>query len=172
MKWPSKILGGGAAGTWFNQLLESARSCQIKPGRGYRVNQTSDGTTIELINTGGGGAGANVAQFKIQSDGGNVWVCRTWDGTTLGSVDVNINKPYQLLCGVGAITSRTIRGTTYSFSYSNSLGYYVRTATFAGNVVERSCIVPDPLNGDIILAVYDGSLWWDLNTDGRTWAEM
>ena len=99
----------------------------------------------------------NIQKFKISSDGGNVWLAKTWDGTTLGTIDFPVEKPYLLRSGTGAVSSRTIRGTTYSFSYSNSLGYYVRTATFAGNVVERSCIVPDPVNGDVITAVLYGN---------------
>ena len=52
MKWPNKLTGNSFA-YWLNALLDSARSCQIKPGNGYRIkSQSADGTVLEILPNG------------------------------------------------------------------------------------------------------------------------
>jgi hypothetical protein len=48
MKWPAKLTGTIPLASWLNAVLESARSCQIQPGVGYRVKQSLQGTTLEI----------------------------------------------------------------------------------------------------------------------------
>jgi len=53
MKWPAKLTGGHSLVPWLNQLLESAKSCQINPGVGYRINSQSLSGTVLGVTAGG-----------------------------------------------------------------------------------------------------------------------
>jgi hypothetical protein len=125
----------------------------------------------------GGSSGASVQQFKIVSDGGDYWVCKTWDGTTLGSSTVNVAKPYKLRA-VNGPTSEAIRSVTYSYSYALTSGEYVRSTTATG-VATTDYMTPSALTNDIIYAVTFSTAtpatlaavtWLDINVDGRAWA--
>jgi hypothetical protein len=154
------------------------------------------GTTITfppMLNpaTGSGSGSASIQQFKIVSDGGDYWNCKTWDGTTLGSSVVKVAKPLKIRCDAGAIASETIyrggSGIVQSYTYapqtvSGVVAYYIRTVTVGGNVIENDVVEPDPLANDIIYAVNGfvtatpsslvGVTYLDINADGRAWAEV
>jgi len=104
-----------------------------------------------------GGGGGGTQQFKIVSDGGDYWICKTWDGTTLGSTNINVAKPYELRCLTGAIASETIDGVLFTYTYTaiNVAGViteYQRTATDPNGNIEINNVTPPVIPGKIIVA--------------------
>ncbi len=145
--------------------------------------------TIDLtgkIAAGSSSGSASVQQFKIVSDGGDYWVCKTWDGTTLGSTNVNVAKPFKLRCGTGKITSELIRGVTYTYTYTAVTvgavtGYYTRAVSGSDGSSETDYMIPDPRANDIIYGItfttttpisLSAVTWLDINADGRAWAAI
>lgn len=143
-------------------------------------------TTFPQITAAAGTSGsASVQQFKIISDGGDYWVCKTWDGTTLGSTTVNVAKPFKLRAGVGKITSEVIRGVTYTYTYTAVTvgavtGYYTRAVSGSDGSSETDYMIPDPRANDIIYGITFATTtpsslaavtWLDINADGRAWAK-
>lgn len=141
----------------------------------------------KLANSIGTSQSSTIQQFKIVADGGDYWVCHTWDGTTEGSSAVNVAKPYKIRAGTGKITTETIRGVPHYYTYSYSSGIYIRSvytdSSYTTNsLVERNTIIPSPIPGDIIYATSGfstaspstlvGVEYLDLNVDGRAWAEI
>ena len=130
----------------------------------------TDGTNYFTMR--GIGGGTSVMQFKIQSDAGDYWVCKTWDGTTLGSTNINVAKPYELRGGATAITSEVIRGITYTYTYALVGGEYVRTTSGSDGTATTDYISPSALAGTVIKAVpfatgISGVNYADTNEGGR-----
>ncbi|HEV2694223.1 MAG TPA: hypothetical protein VG347_15120 [Verrucomicrobiae bacterium] len=110
-------------------------------------------------------SGGGTQQFKMVSDAGDYWNCHTFDGTTTGSTLVKVAKPAKMRCtaagsGGGAIGSETIRGFTYTYSYTavTSAGVtieYTRgwTSTDTNNPSGTDYMTPPVLVGDVIVAV-------------------
>ena len=132
------------------------------------VTDSGSGTATVSFVSGG------VAQYRIKSVQGDYCTCRTWDGTTEGSTDVYVAKPYKLR---NSITSATIDGVSVSYSYTSTVA---RTATIS-STDEDQVIVPRYLSNDLIYAVtsnYTGVsvsgtplTLIDINADGRAWAK-
>ena len=133
---------------------------------------TTAGTNVtsvwSKISSGGG-----VQQFMVVAERGNYLVCKSWDGTTLGSA-VNIAKPYKIRT---SITSEIINLITHNYSYSGG-GPYTRTDAYYG-VTESQVVTPPYLANDIIYAASFATTTpadlaavtlLDINADGRTWA--
>ena len=141
--------------------------------------------TLPVMSAGTGTEGASISQFKIVSDGGDYWNCKTWDGTTLGTDITKVAKPYKLRAGTGKIASEAIRGITYTYTYtavtvSGVTGYYTRAVSGSDGSAETDYMIPDPLANDIIYAASFATTtpstlsdveWIDLNVDGRAWAK-
>jgi len=125
----------------------------------YVCTTSGTSTTSAWAKVSGGGSGG-VQQFKLVSDGGDYWVCNTWDGTTQGTLNVNVIKPCKLRAGSNAIGSETIRGVTYIYVYtgvyisgsSGPYAYYTRAVTGSDGSSETDYLTPDPIAGDIIYA--------------------
>jgi len=105
--------------------------------------------------SGGCGGGGSVTQYRIISDGGDFWMCKTWDGTTLGSTIVPVIKPWKLRSGAGAIASEIIDGITFTYAYTPVtvgavIGYYTRTVTGSDGSYELNYPDPPPLVNDLI----------------------
>jgi len=104
-------------------------------------------------------------------------ICRSWDGTTEGSVDVKIAKPPKLRF---SITSETIDGTDVTYD-GYDLTAQTRNAT-DGTTTETQVIVPRYLVDDLIFASRANSLatdedenpigLMDENRDARAWASV
>lgn len=141
--------------------------------------------TIPLEISAAGSGSASVQQFKIVSDGGDYWNCKTWDGTTLGSDTVKVAKPYKLRAGTGKIASEVIRGVTYTYTYTAVTvgavtGYYTRAVSGSDGSSETNYTIPDPIANDIIYGItfstttpstLSAVTWLDINADGRAWAQ-
>lgn len=107
-------------------------------------------------------------------------VCRTWDGTTLGSEDVNVAKPYHLRRG--PFHGQTINGVTYTYITAQRRTLTHTTLTPATATSEEFVTPPYAVN-DQILAVepqggptggsvtssLSGATWEDINNAGRIW---
>ena len=111
-------------------------------------------------------------RFRVKSVGIDVLICREWDGTTEGAIDVNVALPY--LLQRTPFDGNTRNGVTYT--YTNN---FTRTAS-DGSTVETQRITPDYVVDDEIVAVAVGTVlggfneitsdWIDANLDGRAWA--
>ncbi|MDR3459544.1 MAG: hypothetical protein P4N60_19110 [Verrucomicrobiae bacterium] len=120
----------------------------------YLCTASGDKTSSVWAAIGGGGA----QQFKVQSDGGDYWNCKTWDGTTLGGSIVKVAKPFKLRAGAGAIGSETIRGVTYTYTYtavvvSGTTVEYTRTASGSDESTETDYVTPAVLVNAIIIGI-------------------
>jgi hypothetical protein len=130
------------------------------------------------------GSSSSIQQFKIISDGGDYWNCKTWDGTTLGSTIIKVAKPFKLRAGTGGIASEAIRTVTYTYTYTPVTvgavtGYYTRAVSGSDGSSETDYTIPDPIANDIIYALPFSTTtpstlaavtWIDINADGRAWA--
>lgn len=172
----------------------SERVVQIK---GFNVKETPEGKffiPIPIIAS----VSNSVQQFKIISDGGDYWNCKTWDGTTLGGTITKVAKPYKLRAILpsatphgGAIVSEIIRGVTYTYTYTAVVVagvtiYYTRGVVGSDGSSETDFMIPDPVmvaatpsSNDIIYAMPFSTstpatlisvVWIDLNVDARAWS--
>lgn len=177
LKWPGMTSGSGQAVAWLNSLLRACKASEIKPGRGYNVRNTPEGSFLD-IDFGSGGISAKRLRFK--SSRANYIICRTWDGTTEGTTDIKVAKPAKLR---NSITSEVLDGTTITYTYTTtgSAAYVERTASGASSETQR--IVPRYILNDEIWAIGvpvgandDTSptpqplTILDLNIDARAWA--
>jgi hypothetical protein len=126
----------------------------------YVCTTSGNASTSAWAKVSGGGGASGVQQFKLVSDGGDYWVCHTWDGTTPGTVNLNVIKPYKLRAGPNAIGSEVIRSVTYTYSYtgvylsgsSGPYAYYTRAVSGSDGSSETDYLTPDPIAGDVLYA--------------------
>ena len=113
----------------------------------YVCQTAGSNATSVWAKVSGGATAAGVQQYQIQTDAGDYWICYGWDGTTLGTLDVNIIKPYKLRAGPNGINSETIRGVTYTYNYTydNTNGYYYRTVSGSDGSSETDYLTPDAI---------------------------
>lgn len=117
-----------------------------------------------------------IQQFKVKTIYANVLGCMTWDGTTEGTVEIYVAKPF--LLRQSPFDGLTHNGISYAYS-SPSL----RTATRGANS-ETQIIIPVYVVDDIIYglsSIVGGTAtnvsgvpvqYLDLNVDGRAWAKQ
>lgn len=189
MKIPGRLTGPTPLVQWLNDLCSLARSCVIKSGVGYRVKSGPDGTTLEILGTGGvGGKGGTPSQstlFKIAEISGNYLKCNKWDGSAWEEDFTYVARPYELRNSEK--TGETIDGQATTYSYSSAQG---RTATnalaseyeiiipryIAGQYIQASKVAggdcaPYRTAGQEILDPDGNKLEWvDDNRGGRAWA--
>ncbi|HOJ76396.1 MAG TPA: hypothetical protein PLL65_20955 [Phycisphaerae bacterium] len=128
--------------------------------------QGSDGTDWFVVAASDGGA----ARLRYKSMGDNHLVCRTWNGTTEGTTDITVAKPYLLR------ESTTRTGYTYNYT-----GDQARTSTkTSDSSTEDQVIVPEFVLNDQIWAISTDTgvtvgttpvKYLDLNVDARAWAK-
>ena len=145
-------------------------SAQIERTRQQLPRETDGGTGALPAEVIGGGS----QQFKVKSIGNDHVICNTWDGVTLGTVDVVVAKPYHLRRSTWHSVTRD--GWTYSYSTGSS-----RTAT-NGDSSATHVIFEAYAAGDVIYAdrpvggtgvtFNDRKVrWCDQNRDARRWVE-
>jgi hypothetical protein len=98
----------------------------VRNFRGPNVRNDPRGATFSLPSSGGRtppqmGGGSTVTQFRFKEEFENYIRCRTWDGTTEGTIDYYIAKPVRYR---GSATSGyyTSNATVYAAKSSNKTG--------------------------------------------------
>ena len=183
---PSEPSGSAKEVTWFRQLLRCIRERTVKVGPGLRVSYKTDGALIEMKGVEGGGAsGKEIQQYKIVSIQDDYITCQTWDGTTQGTDNVLLAKPYRLRKTPwdGVTVTYDFNGTTYSilYTYLATPGFRTAQVTTGGNqTTENQAIIPIYQVGDIVYGsnpeggteTFVGSeiTGLDINVDARAWA--
>ena len=131
---------------------------------------------MEIVRVGGGGGARAAKRFRVKSESNDYLVCRTWDGTTEGSTDVLVAKPYLLqrtpFHGV-AVTYPNAQVITYTYAAA-----YERTADDTVDS-ETQIVTPRYFVDEEIIGIavprggtgVDDCDWMDLNTAGRHWAK-
>jgi hypothetical protein len=133
----------------------------------YICTTSGNNSSSVWAKVGGGGGISGIQQFKIVSDGGDYWICNTWDGTTQGTIHQNIIKPELLRAGTNAITSRILLlstgNVTYSYTFtpyyitgglsgSGPVAYYIRNVSGSDGSSETEYCLPFPVAGDVVYA--------------------
>lgn len=145
METPGDAQGTDPLVPWLNKLKACVRSHRILRGNGYRVKETASGTILEIIP---GAGGSSLTLYRFKSNAADHIICRSWDGTTEGTIDVLIAKQPTIR---NSVTSETLRGvpTTYS---AWDLTAQTRMAS-VGGTIETHYITP-PFNvNDLIYAM-------------------
>lgn len=132
--------------------------------------------------------------FQLVSDGGDYYNCYTYDGKTAGTTLTKVAKHQDIRCILptanpkgGAWPSKTIRGITYTYTYTPTAGSttdgvnvieYVRGVSGDDGSAETDYITPCLNVGDIITASQTAfadpdtltGVTWQAQADGRAWA--
>lgn len=137
IKVPGDLGGLHPLANWLNRLKEALRARTLLPGVGYKLRETTNGVILQ-IQPGGTGGGRSAA-YRVKSANGDYLVCRTYNGTSEGSEDVNIAKPFD----ARQLTSETLDGvaTTYTYTGAATVLNRFRTASFSGTT-EQQQVVP------------------------------
>lgn len=126
--------GANQAGTWLNLLRDFVRRIRLRPGRGYRLKETPDGTYLELdIDSGVGGGPATpttIFLMRLVSVGYDTLTCLH---PTSGA-NVYVAK-IQALRNSNA--SEVINGSLHNFTYDAS--FVARVDTSIG---EQQIVLP------------------------------
>lgn len=118
------------------------------------VMRGGGGSDPTVPNMGGGGG---LFEFALVSDGGDYWKCKSWDGSTLGTLIQNVLKPLKLRAGPSGIASEVTRGVTYSYTYASVtvggvIANYTRGVSGSDGSSETDFVVPDSIAGNTIIA--------------------
>jgi hypothetical protein len=118
------------------------------------------------------------AQMKIASVDGDYLVCHSWDGTSAGTADISVARPYLLR---RTPFDGTAGRNSITYAYTDD---QTRTATKSGEADITEVVTPSYVAGDIIYAaagIRGGTdaedddaaalVWLDLNVDQRAWCE-
>ena len=170
---PPKLGYNTPQAVWLNRLLEYCKSLQPISTPSFRVSRSSRGVAlVGYENESIGGGGASVSRYKVVSVGEDDLTCHSWDGTTAGTEDITVLKPYLLRKTTFNAKTRVVTATTIQASISIAYEYLnpqERKAT-AGSDIERQAVTPRYLVGDVIYAIgTDEDDPVDLNNDGRQW---
>lgn len=105
-----------------------------------KFSRTSRGIFGKATKQDSGGNGGLIGPYLITAVNGDYVTLRTWDGTTLGSVDVYAAKPWKLRC---SRRREVIDGVLSTFSYSTDppVGNVTRTKT-KGAQTESEIVYP------------------------------
>lgn len=161
------------ANAWLRRILRFCISIRLRPGRNYRVNYTPTGTFLDIDDS---VAGGRASLYRVVSMQGDHLVCRSWNGTTPGTVDVNIAKPDKLRHSIATETLRTVVVNYSSYSTANQ----TRLAT-GGSSSETQYVTPPYLVNDLIWAINATTTvsvtgtplsLLDLNISARAWAQF
>lgn len=79
-----------------------------------------------------------IARLRVKSVNDDHLVCRTWDGTTEGTTDINVAKPYVLRKTPYHGKTITFNGVALTFTYTNG---FTRTVAKSGGS-ETQIIIP------------------------------
>jgi hypothetical protein len=163
---------------WLNKLRSFAKSSQIQPGSGYRVERTTAGTTIRVGKPTMGGGG-NAKLFKVVAILEDTLTCHAIaSGVPVTTTSFTIAKPPELALSAwkDLSISYTVAGKSFSVTYTQTDMNGAQTRSAAGNnLVETQMIVPYYRVGSFIYAIQcpnAATSWIDLNVDARAWANV
>lgn len=124
-----------------------------------------------------------IGRFKIKDVRQNHLVCREWDGSSEGKLDIKIAKPFLLRA---ELTTRVIGGTEFTYTFTGSEAQ--EKVADDGSDTETQVVVPRYEFGDEIYAVKGPNRgtgvaitvsgvstdvdWMDMNIDARAWAKQ
>lgn len=177
----------------MNALVKAIWPWQgLRVSDGLKLTRGDYGNVLDLspalidlarkLSAGGSGvfASGSATQYRVKSVQGDYLTCRTWDGTTEGSDDVYIAKPFKLR---HSITSAVLDGATVNYTYASLANNLdgTRTATPTSGSAETELVVPRWLANDLIYAVQSNATgvsvggnaltMVDINADGRAWVK-
>lgn len=113
---PRKPSGSDAEAKYAQSLYQRVyNESRVGNVTGHRVINSTNGKLIVPSRAPGGGGSADVTQFKLRFVEDDYLVCREWDGTTLGSDDIYVLKPYKLRC---SLASAQVYGETHNYTYA------------------------------------------------------
>lgn len=184
---PSEPAGNAKETAWFRQLLRCIRERTVKVGPGLRKSHNTDGTLIELIPVRqevSVSESSAIQQYKITAIADDYIEAKTWDGTTLGDVAVQVAKPWRLrkTDWNGATVTYNFNGTIFTIQYTYLATPGFRTAVRPSTgVTENQAIIPlysvndiiyatEPDGGTLVTVNSTALTWLDLNVDARAWA--
>lgn len=158
----------------LTELVAALNRVRFMTGDGERIVVEPHADTLMIRGIDTGQAGATVSRFKVQAIHTDYLTCRSWDGTTLGSIDVNIAMPWDLRRT--PFDGQTVNGVTYTYTTDIQ-----RTATDGTNTETHVITPPYFADAEIYAArglvggagvTVDGAAlaWIDLNLAGRAWA--
>ena len=160
----------------LRNLERSVNANRIVPGVGYKVRESTNGTVLD-IDAGGGSSSGYPFPAIIQSALPNYFVCRSWDGTTEGTVDFHVAKSYN--CRQPA--SRDYLGVTYNYTYSSITDGINDTRTSDNGTTEETQMVTPPWDDSWLIWVKHVA-WSGVDVDGadlklmedteRCWAKV
>lgn len=119
--------GIGALANFLRAVVRNVRSQELMPGPGYRVNKTSQGTTLSIEALGGG---SSSRAMVVKSRNGDYLVCRSYSNGSIGTTDINVAVPFD----ARSLASETLDGVAFSYSYSGAATLLNRTraASYSG----------------------------------------
>jgi len=177
----------------INQLIDYVREISVVHGRNVRLTRTMNGTLLtgEAVAESGG---AEVQQLRLKSIENDFYTCRSWNGTTEGSTDIYVARPFQHRVtnfdGQSIAYSSDGDAFTATFAYTSTTK---RTKTISGTAETQVLIPYFKTDFDLIYAIDVGQTITirsgagyatltdpndapitliDLNVDGRAWAKL
>lgn len=168
---------------WLARLHDAVRGMWLRNTPDLLLERTPQGTLVRLARQ---KSGIKAGLYRFKSMTSEYLVCRSFNGTTEGTTDVNIAKTPKLR---GTVLTETLRGVVVNYTaYDFSLAAQTRVATQAGTggITETQYITPPYLVNDLIYAIPATTLvstpptgtppvaqpvgLLDLNIDAREWA--
>lgn len=164
---PAELRGNHPLANWSRKLLRAVRRRTPLEGFGYKLRQTENGFTQEILARGGGGGESSPIRMAFLAS-------VTFDEMTCIDPDspatsIRIAKPYKLR----QHASQVIDSTTLTYTYVSGVE---RNAFQAGLFLENQIILPRYQVGDpIFYAQIEEDIITDvdkidLNVDARAWA--
>lgn len=154
----------------LSQMLAWYRSVRTSAGAGpFGLTPTASELAAMM-----GGSGVPTARFKVQSVHTDYLTCRTYDGTTTGTEDINVAMPWDLRRT--PFHGLTVNGITYTYSSD------IQRSATNGTTTETHVITPPYFTnceiwafravggGTSVTVSSDGLVWQDMNVSGRAWA--
>jgi hypothetical protein len=175
----------------FNRIIDYVREISPVGGRNIRQIRTLNGT-MTIAEAVAAGSNTEVKQYRLKSIQNDFYSCRSWNGSTEGTTDIFIARPFQHR--VSDWNGRSIAYSSDGDAFTATYAYTSatkRTKTIAG-VAETQVLVPYFKNDFDILYAVDvkepikvGAAFTaltdpngspitiiDLNVDGRAWAKL
>lgn len=191
MQWPDELRGQDRASHWLNKLLRKCKASFIEDSPQIRCNRGTHGTTLELTENAikQPGESGVITQYRVRSVANDHLVCREFDGTTEGSTDVLIAKPYNLrrtgwhgIAVTYMLEPYPGAPATMTITYTYVTAVYRTASVSVGGAAgtEHQVIIPRYVaNKSVIFASgvangtgVSGTELVDINADGRAWGRV